>query len=277
MKYAAGFTMIVVVAAAAAGVAFASRQAVTQGPELRRGQEVPICHATRLKSQPYVSLSPDVDGVLSGHDGHADDIIPPFEYEPQPGSGESGSYPGKNWDAEGRQIWAFDCDPSAVRDVTPTVECVEDRPNGFVAHFGYRNSESSAVNIEVGNGNMFAPAPENRGQPTVFQPGTHGIQPVEPFSGSLTWNLAGRSATASSASVRCQASIRIDKALKPENDAGPLRPPAERRSARHPRRERRYHGHAQHRRDTKRHAVHGRRARLDGNDARRLRDDDRLP
>ena len=220
VKYAAGFTVVVLLAAAAAGLALASRQAVTQGPELRRGQEVPICHATHLRSKPYVSLSPDVDGVLSGHDGHADDIIPPFEYVPKPGSGESGSYPGKNWDAEGRQIWAFGCHPSAIRDVTPTVECVEDRPNGFVAHFGYRNSESSAVSIEVGNGNMFAPAPENRGQPSVFQPGTHGIEPVEPFSGSLTWNLAGRSATASSASVRCQASIRIDKALKPENDAG---------------------------------------------------------
>jgi uncharacterized repeat protein (TIGR01451 family) len=107
-----------------------------------------------------------------------------------------------------------------VRDVTPLLECVEDRPNGLVAHYGYRNSESSAVTIEVGRGNMFAPAPENRGQPTVFQPGTHGIQPVEPFSGSLAWNLAGRAAVASAQSPRCQASIRIDKALKPESDPG---------------------------------------------------------
>jgi uncharacterized repeat protein (TIGR01451 family) len=220
VKRAAVFTLVAVFAAAVAGLALASKRAATQGPELRRGQEVPICHATRLRSQPYVSLSPDVDGVLSGHDDHGADIIPPFEYLPNPGSGESGSYPGKNWDDEGRQIWAFGCDPSAVRDVRPTVECVEDRSNGFVAHLGYRNSESSAVNIEVGNGNMFAPAPENRGQPTVFQPGTHGIEPVVPFSGSLTWNLAGRSATASAADERCQASIRIDKALKPENDAG---------------------------------------------------------
>jgi uncharacterized repeat protein (TIGR01451 family) len=217
VKYAAGFTVIVVLAAAAAGLALASRQATSQGPVLRRGQEVPICHATQLRNQPYVSLSPDVDGILSGHDSHAADIIPPFEYVPRPG--ESGSYPGKNWDAQGQQIWAFDCDPSAVRDVTPTVECVEDRPNGLFAHFGYRNSESSAVTIAVGRGNMFAPAPANRGQPITFEPGTHGITPV-PFSGLLEWRLAGRSVTASSASPPCDASIRIDKTLTPENDPG---------------------------------------------------------
>ena len=44
--------------------------------------------------------------------------------------------------------------------------------------------------------------------------------PAVPFSGSLQWRLAGKSAAASSASARCQGSIRIDKALKPETDAG---------------------------------------------------------
>src|SRR5688572_27821318 len=105
VKYAAGFTVIVVLAVTAAGLALASKQRATQ--ELRRGQEVPICHATHLKDHPYVSLLPDVDGVLTGHDAHDDDIIPPFEYEPKPGSGESGSYPGKNWTPENQQIWAF--------------------------------------------------------------------------------------------------------------------------------------------------------------------------
>ena len=222
MKYAAGFTVIVLLAAAAAGLALASKQRATQ--ELRRGQEVPICHATQDEDNPYVRLFPDVDGILTGqggpagHDSHDRDIIPPFEYEARPG--ESGSYPGKNWDAKGQQIWAFDCDPSAVRDVTPTLECVEDRPNsGLFAHFGYDNAETSAVTIKVGRGNMFAPEPANRGQPITFEPGTHGITPV-PFSGSLTWRLAGRSRTASSASRACEASIRIDKTLTPESDPG---------------------------------------------------------
>ncbi len=223
MKRAAVFTLVAVFAAAVAGLAFASKRAATQGPELRRGQEVPICHATQSEGHPYVRMFPDVDGILTGgagqagHDSHDRDIIPPFEYDPRPG--ESGSYPGKNWDAKGRQIWAFDCDPSAVRDVTPTLECVEDRPNGLFAHFGYRNSETSAVTIEIGRGNLFAPGPANRGQPITFEPGTHGITPV-PFSGSLDWLLAGRSVTASSASPRCEASIRIDKTLTPESDPG---------------------------------------------------------
>jgi ABC-type sugar transport system substrate-binding protein len=68
VKYAAGFTVVALLAAAAAGLALASRQADAQSPVLRRGQEVPICHSTRLRSQPYVSQSPDVDGVLDGHD-----------------------------------------------------------------------------------------------------------------------------------------------------------------------------------------------------------------
>src|SRR6186997_1886581 len=70
VKPAAVFTLVAVLAVAAAGLALASRQAVERDPVLRRGQEVPICHATHLKSHPYVSLSPDVDGILDGHDGH---------------------------------------------------------------------------------------------------------------------------------------------------------------------------------------------------------------
>ncbi|HTH05140.1 MAG TPA: DUF11 domain-containing protein, partial [Ilumatobacteraceae bacterium] len=127
--------------------------------------------------------------------------------------------PGKNWDLEGQATWYYDCDPANIPDVTPTLECVEARESGLVGHFGYRSTESGDVTIEIGLVNMFAPAPENRGQPKTFKPGTHGISPV-PFSGSLQWRLAGKSVTASSASPRCQASIRIDKALKPENDSG---------------------------------------------------------
>ena len=64
--------------------------------------------------------------------------------------------------------------------MTPIVECVEDQ-GGLVGHFGYRNAESSAVTIEVGRGNMFAPEPANRGQPITFEPGTHAVHAV-PFS-----------------------------------------------------------------------------------------------
>ena len=148
----------------------------------------------------------------NGHDGHKDDIIPPFTYD-------GGTYPGKNWNVQGQATWYYDCEPANIPDVTPTLECVEARNNGLYAHFGYRNTENGDVTIDVGLVNRFEPAPENRGQPKTFEPGTHGIPPV-PFTGSLAWRLAGKFVTASSASTRCQASIRIDKALKPENDAG---------------------------------------------------------
>jgi uncharacterized repeat protein (TIGR01451 family) len=167
-------------------------------------------------------MTPDVDSILdpkTGHDKHPDDIIPPFDYVPRPG--ENGDYPGKNWTDENQAIWAFDCDPSAVKDVTPTVECVEVRAPGLVAHFGYRNSEDSAVTIPVGRANTFVPPPEDRAQPHVFQPGTHADEFTVPFEvGAISWHLAGKSRTASTASPHCDASIRIDKALDPKNDAG---------------------------------------------------------
>ena len=76
-------------------------------PEARRGQSVNICHSAG--NGKYVSNSPDVDSILSGegHGGHPEDIIPPFEYEPQ--GDESGSHPGQNWTEEGQAIWENGC------------------------------------------------------------------------------------------------------------------------------------------------------------------------
>ena len=47
-------------------------------------------------------------------------------------------------------MWYYGCDPAHVPDVTPTLECVEDRSDGLYAHFGYRNSESGDVTIDIG-------------------------------------------------------------------------------------------------------------------------------
>jgi uncharacterized repeat protein (TIGR01451 family) len=212
VKYAASFA-VVLLFIGALGLALASEQAAAQGPSYRAGQPIPICHATGGGG--YVPQSPDVDSILggSGHAGHENDIIPPFDYEGQ-------HFPGLNWDDRGRQIWAFGCDPSAVRDVRPLLECVEAGPTGLVAHFGYANRETSAVNIGVGRANMFLPGDANRSQPTAFAPGTHRDVFAVEFSGRLEWFLAGRSAIASADSERCQGSIEIVKALEPENDPG---------------------------------------------------------
>jgi hypothetical protein len=42
--------------------------------------KVTICHATGSSVNPFVTISPNVNGVYHGHLGHADDVIPPFEF-----------------------------------------------------------------------------------------------------------------------------------------------------------------------------------------------------
>ena len=65
--------------------------------------KVTICHATSSSKNPYVQNAPSADGDVSGHDGHDDDIIPPFTYED---GGVTKTYPGKNWGPEGQAIFA---------------------------------------------------------------------------------------------------------------------------------------------------------------------------
>jgi hypothetical protein len=77
-------------------------------------EDVDICHATGSHENPYVPQSPDATADAGGHDGHNGpiwyfgivggwgDIIPPFEYD-------GGSYPGKNYTAEGEAILANNC------------------------------------------------------------------------------------------------------------------------------------------------------------------------
>lgn len=97
--------------------------------------------------------------------------------------------------------------------VRPILECVtKESPSQFTAVYGYKNENSVAVAIPVGENNKFSPPPKNRGQTTVFQPGRtphdQGAFQV-PFNGShLVWSLKGpdgvrRTATASAHSKRC--------------------------------------------------------------------------
>ncbi len=105
------------------------------------------------------------------------------------------------------------CEPHGA--VKPVLECVVDNHDGtFTARFGYLNENTVAVTIPVGANNKFTPAPEDRGQTTLFQPGRVG-QPGDVgafsvvFDGSnLVWTLKGpdgstRTSTASSNSKRC--------------------------------------------------------------------------
>ena len=94
--------------------------------------------------------------------------------------------------------------------IRPILECVQANPNGtFRAFFGYDSDNISAVSIAVGGHNKFTPAPQDKGQPTVFQPGVfRNVFSVE-FSGrEITWSIKGpdnnrRDVQASNSSVPC--------------------------------------------------------------------------
>ncbi len=57
-------------------------------------------------------------------------------------------------------------------NLIPLLNCVQDNHDGtFTAFFGYLNQTSSPITVPLGPKNMFVPPANDRGQPTVFQPG----------------------------------------------------------------------------------------------------------
>jgi hypothetical protein len=80
-----------------------------------------ICHATNSNTNPYVLITPNKNGGVSGHAKHTGpiwnaglkaqhiswgDIIPPFDYKDH---GTPAHYPGLNWTAEGQAIFDNGC------------------------------------------------------------------------------------------------------------------------------------------------------------------------
>ncbi|GAB4443431.1 MAG: hypothetical protein OHK0015_43420 [Chloroflexi bacterium OHK40] len=104
-------------------------------------------------------------------------------------------------------------EPTATSELTnvvrPILECVARLDDGsYVAYFGFRNTASVPVVIEVGEQNNFSPEPANRGQPTTFPVGRSSYYPNAAFSVSfdgsrLVWSLNGSTATASRNSQSC--------------------------------------------------------------------------
>jgi hypothetical protein len=74
------------------------------------GNKVTICHATGSQSNPYVRISPNANGVVSGHAAHQDerDIIPSFHYNDH---GSNNTFPGQNWDTNGQATYNNGCKP----------------------------------------------------------------------------------------------------------------------------------------------------------------------
>ncbi len=108
-------------------------------------------------------------------------------------------------------------------DVEPVLECVIPRLNDtYTAYFGYRNNSSETVAIPVGPNNRFRPAPADRGQPTVFQPGRSPLWPDSAFAvrfdgNELTWRLGNAEVSASSSSPRCRGRVFFEKEWQDEN------------------------------------------------------------
>ncbi len=116
-----------------------------------------------------------------------------------------------------------DVTPPALNPLVPVLECVVFRgitPEQAV--WGYRNNNNFAVPAPIGTANGFAPEPADRGQPTQFEPGSWPavFQTAFGTAGTLTWTLAGQSATASSASTHCTAIIELRKVVAPAGDPG---------------------------------------------------------
>jgi uncharacterized repeat protein (TIGR01451 family) len=218
----------VLVLAGVACLSVVGLQPASPAPLAPNGK-VRICHASSSHSNPYESQEPTVgnDGDLGGgHLNHtgpvfpaADwgDIIPPYTY--LDANGVEHVFQGYNWSPEGQAIWQLGC-VVGKEPLTPILECVEAGPNGgFLAHFGYDNPNSDRIVAPFEN--TFAPDPEDRGQPTRFDPGRVKDAFQVGFDGSrLTWMLTGNEVTASSSSKRCGSSITLVKELNPSDDSG---------------------------------------------------------
>lgn len=88
----------------------------------------------------------------------------------------------------------------------PRAECVaQDSAGKLTAVFGYRSDVSDGnVVLPIGPHNRISPAPEARGQPTVFRPGLRGSMFAVPFDGEeVSWRLGHETAVARPSSDRC--------------------------------------------------------------------------
>ncbi len=97
----------------------------------------------------------------------------------------------------------------ALPRVTPIAECVDLNQDGsLVAHFGYQNDASSAVEVAIGGTNYMTPGAANRGQPTTFVTGriSNAFTVTIPSTQTLTWIVGTTSAAAGIATQRCQTS-----------------------------------------------------------------------
>jgi hypothetical protein len=96
---------------------------------------------------------------------------------------------------------------AAAGDVSPRLECIfitDETTGAYTAVWGYDNRTAAAVDVHIGSSNKFEPNPEDRGQPTTFDVGSHTNVLTTSSSGDETsWKLLGGTATAKKDSKTC--------------------------------------------------------------------------
>jgi hypothetical protein len=91
----------------------------------------------------------------------------------------------------------------ACKVVEPVAECIDSAATGLKGTFGYVNSNEFEIKLGLGARNKFDPAPEDRGQPTAFFPGTNKAAFSALFKDQLTWTLGSKTAVANSSLTVC--------------------------------------------------------------------------
>ncbi len=105
------------------------------------------------------------------------------------------------------------------KKISPVLECVAPikGTDMYRAFFGYSNPNDGNVEIPIGPDNKFNRAPQDQGQPTIFEPGRTPFFPNANFSvdfdgNPLVWTLNGKTATASNnPAQQCNFYVELDK------------------------------------------------------------------
>ena len=91
----------------------------------------------------------------------------------------------------------------ACKVVEPVAECIDSAATGLKGTFGYVNGNEFEIKLGFGARNKFDPAPEDRGQPASFFPGTNKAAFSALFKDQLTWTLGTKTAVANSSLTVC--------------------------------------------------------------------------
>lgn len=91
------------------------------------------------------------------------------------------------------------------QSLNPILDCItQQNDTTYTAWFGYENTNSTSITVPIGPQNKFTPTPNDRTQPTVFDPGRKDKIFSVVFNGkNLTWKLNGNEVVASKKSPKC--------------------------------------------------------------------------